>query len=124
MLLEGEVKTSLADSATLNAALQSLPAWSGMRDDDSPSLRWFKTIVDALATLTRVAITLGMTAMLGYLAYLFVQSMPQTLSIPDSVQGDIVVFVLRGLIETALLAVSFWFGARGTQLKQQSPHQQ
>lgn len=121
IVLEGEVAATTADLANLGAAMASLPAWSGIQPDDSPGLRWFKTVVEAAQTMVRVVLTLFLGAALGYLTWhvwqLVVEIKPAAL--PDAAVQDLVVLVVRGFLEASTTAIMFWFSSRSTVLKQQ-----
>ena len=64
-VIEGDIKITTADLSNLNAAILSMPKWSGIQPEDSAPMKWFKTIIEATATLTRVVITIGAAGSTG-----------------------------------------------------------
>lgn len=117
--IDADVKVTTADLENLNAAIQSMPRWSGIQADDSPSMRWFKTIIEAMATLVRVFITGFVAWKLWVLVSEIMSRLPPGFTITPEQAGDLVSFSVRGFTEFALTALSFWFGSRGVTLKQQ-----
>ncbi len=119
VLLEGEIKTTTADLANLNTAMQSMPTWSGIQQDDSPTMRWFKTTIEAAATMVRIVVTLYLAIKIAWMVDAVFNRLPETIYLPADLMGEVAGLAVRGFIEAALTAVSFWFGARSTVLKQQ-----
>lgn len=119
-VIEGNQKIVLGDVSTLGKSIDSLPTWSGLKPDDGPGLRWFKTIIEALSTLVRVVITLYFSYVLAdLLSTLLPAIVGAEVKFTDEQISNFHTLVFRAFLEIAGLAIGFWFGSRGAQLKQQ-----
>lgn len=120
-VIEGESQAAALDLQNLGATIASLPRWSGVQPEDSPGLRWFKSLIEAAQALVRVFLTLFLGVALGVLTWhvwgLVVAIQPDALP-ADAVQG-LALLVVRGFLEAATTAIMFWFGARSAVLKPQ-----
>lgn len=119
VVLEGEVAAQQADLANLNAAMSSLPRWSGIQPEDSVSMRWFKVMIEAAATMVRVTITVWVAWKVGVLSDDVLGALQKPFDLTQQQQADMVMLIAYSFLEIASTVILFWYGSRSTVLREQ-----